>query len=134
MSVGKHDSKPKSGCLHTSNSVTWPDGVILPTLWGRAFWSFTKDSVNQKFPSEARMMCSGLLPTVGTLYCLSIPIGAARATPLANSNATPIAVTSSITRPIHPPYLVDHPPPHLYLRNISSVSTPQSVGPGGSCR
>jgi hypothetical protein len=29
---------------------------------------------------------------VGTLYCLSIPTGAARATPLANSNATPIAV------------------------------------------
>src|SRR5215213_8749959 len=127
MSVGKQKSQ-------TLNSVTCLVGVMRPTLWGVAFWSFTKDSVNQKFPSEARVMCSGLLPAVGTLYCLSIPIGAARATPLANSNATPKAVTSSVTRLIDSPHLVRHPPPTLCLRNISSVPTYQSVRSDGFYR
>src|SRR5215218_1653279 len=102
MSVGKHDSKPKSGCSHTSNSVTCPDGVILPTLWGRAFWSFTKDSVNQKLPSDACVMCSGLLPAVGTLNCFSIPTGAACAAesvaPSTTASAATDATASAIRR------------------------------------
>src|SRR3954469_22956214 len=38
-----------------------------------------KDSVNQKLPSVVRVMCSGLLPDVGTLNCLSFSGGAAEA-------------------------------------------------------
>src|SRR5215213_10965872 len=95
MSVGKQKSQ-------TLNSVTCLVGVMRPTLWGVAFWSFTKDSVNQKFPSEARVMCSGLLPAVGTLYCLSIPIGAACApesiAPSAMASPTTTANTSANRR------------------------------------
>src|SRR3954465_3123706 len=71
-SVGKHWSQ-------TWNSVTTPAGVMRPTLFGTRFGLPMDDSVNQKLPSVARMMCSGLLPVVGTLNCLSLSGGAADA-------------------------------------------------------
>src|SRR5215216_2760 len=90
MSLGKQKS-------HTRNSVTVPSGVTRPTLCPWAFWSFTKDSVNQKFPSDASEMWSGLLPAVGTLNCFSFPTdGAAIAAPPSDT-ATAAAATATST-------------------------------------
>src|SRR4051794_9535613 len=73
MSVGKH-------WMQTGNSVTCPAGVMRPTLLFCALGALMNDSVNQKLPSFARMMCSGLLPVVGTLNCFNLSGGAADAT------------------------------------------------------
>src|SRR4051812_24191994 len=72
MSVGKQS-------VQTWNSVTCPAGVMRPTFFPTAFGLLMKDSVNQKLPSLALVMCSGLLPTVGTLNCFSLSGGAADA-------------------------------------------------------
>src|SRR4051812_21010731 len=85
MSVGKQS-------VQTWNSVTCPAGVMRPTFFPTAFGLLMKDSVNQKLPSLARAMCSGLLPTVGTLNCFSLSGGAAEAD-VANVIATAVATT-----------------------------------------
>src|SRR3954447_19249507 len=71
-SVGKQS-------VQTWNSVTSPAAVMRPTFFAAAFGLLMKDSVNQKLPSLARVMCAGLLPTVGTLNCFSFSGGAAEA-------------------------------------------------------
>src|SRR3954462_14887149 len=73
MSVGKQS-------VQTGNSVTCPAGVMRPMLCAASEFELpTNDSVNQKLPSLARTMCSGLLPVVGTLNCFSLSDGAAEA-------------------------------------------------------
>src|SRR3954467_1680595 len=72
MSAGKQS-------VQTWNSVTCPAGVMRPTFFPGAFGLLMNDSVNQKLPSLARTMCSGLLPVVGTLNCFRWSGGAADA-------------------------------------------------------
>src|SRR4051794_28116312 len=67
-----------------------PAGVMRPTLFATRFGLPMNDSVNQKLPSLARMMWSGLLPTVGTLNCFSLSGGAADAD-VARLTATRVA-------------------------------------------
>src|SRR3954471_17476957 len=92
MSVGKQS-------VQTWNSVTCPAGVMRPTFFPTAFGLLMKDSVNQKLPSLALVMCSGLLPTVGTLNCFSLSGGAADAD-VARLTATRVAraVDSNVRR------------------------------------
>src|SRR3954447_7285757 len=87
-SVGKQES-------HTWNSVTVPAGVIRPGLFGTVLDELMNDSVNQKLPSAARTMCSGLLPDVGTLNCFKWSGGAPSAV-VESDSARPVAATVAI--------------------------------------
>src|SRR3954447_13283410 len=86
MSAGKQS-------VQTWNSVTCPAGVMRPTFFAAAFGLLMNDSVNQKLPSLARVMCSGVLPVVGTLNCLSLSDGAADADVAMVAAATTVATT-----------------------------------------
>src|SRR4051794_34883002 len=83
MSVGKQS-------VQIWNSVTCPVGVMRPMFFPAAFGLLMNDSVNQKLPSLARTMWSGLLPTVGTLNCFSLS-GGADAADVARVVATRVA-------------------------------------------
>src|SRR3954453_18367865 len=116
MSVGKQS-------VQTWNSVTCPAGVMRPTFFPTAFGLLMKDSVNQKLPSLARVMCSGLLPTVGTLNCFSLSGGAADAD-VAIVVAT--TVTTTIDSTVRTRRVMFH-------SRVELCATRRAVGDGSTC-
>src|SRR3954451_11959749 len=115
-SAGKHWSQ-------TWNSVTTPEGVMRPMLFATRFGLPMNDSVNQKLPALARMMWSGLRPTVGTLNCLSLSGGAADAD-VAIVVAT--TVTTTIDSTVRTRRVMFH-------SRVELCATRRAVGDGSTC-